>query len=329
MAIREGKWDCSYCGTTNLGRGMNCSACGRRRDPSVQFYLDDDAPEVQDQQSLARARSGADWTCSFCGTDNAATDEICRQCHASKGDSEARATRTIPLDTPTRGGPGGQSPGGDPKPPEPNPARRKPLPMILAAIAVVAVLSIAGILIIGGKEETLAVDELRWERSIDVETQQLNRYERPENEVPAGARILSSRTVQDGTERVQVGSERVKTGTRDLGNGFFEDVYEDRPVYEERPVYVTMVEYEILEWETVRTARAEGDAGRQPFWPEVDLGSGEREGQRREKATLFLSSDEERYEYEIPVEDIGAYPVGSRWLGRIGPLGGVRSLERP
>ncbi len=320
MAIREGKWDCSYCGSTNRGRGMNCSACGRRRDPSVTFYLDDDAQEVEDQAVLKRAKSGADWTCRFCGTDNPAGEPTCRQCHAERGESESRSTRTIPIDSPAGGGPEAGTP---------NTGSKTGWIKVLGAAAVVVILAIIGFLIFGGREELVTVDSLRWERVVEIEAQALNRYERRESEVPAGATILGSRTAQDGTERVQVGSERVRTGSRDLGNGFFEDVYEDRPVYEERPVYVTMVEYEILEWETVRRAESSGDENTAPFWADFTLGPGEREGDRSENATLFLSSEEESYEYRIPVGEISKYPVGSRWNARIGAFGGIRSLEGP
>ncbi|NCN05236.1 MAG: hypothetical protein GW949_06365 [Spirochaetales bacterium] len=38
---------------------------------------------------------GADWTCSFCGTDNRASLDSCRQCGATKGDSQARAQKEL------------------------------------------------------------------------------------------------------------------------------------------------------------------------------------------------------------------------------------------
>jgi hypothetical protein len=44
------------------------------------------------------------------------------------------------------------------------------------------------------------------------------------------------------------GAEQVKAGRRDLGNGFFEDVYRDEPIYRERPVYRTRVSYDVQRW---------------------------------------------------------------------------------
>jgi hypothetical protein len=46
----------------------------------------------------------------------------------------------------------------------------------------------------------------------------------------------------------QVGTRRVKAGHRDLGNGFFEDVYSDEPICRERPVYRTRVAYDVQRW---------------------------------------------------------------------------------
>ncbi len=86
------------------------------------------------------------------------------------------------------------------------------------------------------------------------------------------------------TDRVQTGTESVKVGTRDLGNGYFEDVYEDRPVYDEvsreetyeepvyreDPVYRNRIRYQIEKWETARAAKAAA-ADRSPRWPDPQL----------------------------------------------------------
>ena len=63
MAIREGKWKCTYCGATNRGRDLECTACGAAREKDVSFFLDDDAAEVTDEAVVAHARGGAEWIC--------------------------------------------------------------------------------------------------------------------------------------------------------------------------------------------------------------------------------------------------------------------------
>src|SRR5260370_21649808 len=70
MAIREGKWRCPYCSVVNRGADLTCTGCGATRDKDVQFFLEEAADEVTDEQLLATARAGADWLCQFCQTSN-------------------------------------------------------------------------------------------------------------------------------------------------------------------------------------------------------------------------------------------------------------------
>ena len=72
--------------------------------------------------------------------------------------------------------------------------------------------------------------------------------------------------VPDGYEtktrqvQVKVGEKKVKVGVKDLGNGYFKDIYENRPVYETKtetyretkyrdvPVYMTKYKYKMMKW---------------------------------------------------------------------------------
>jgi hypothetical protein len=116
--------------------------------------------------------------------------------------------------------------------------------------------------------------------------------------VPSGARVVSRSREVHHSEREQTGTERVKVGTRDLGNGFFEDVYEDRPVYSERPVYRERITYEVERWVSERTERAEG-RDRSPRWPAPRLRANEREAGRRERYYVVLQG-EDTYRMDLP-----------------------------
>jgi len=170
------------------------------------------------------------------------------------------------------------------------------------------------------KETTLTVSGHRWQRTIAIDALRTVTEEGWEGELPSGARTLSSRReihhknrVQIGTERrsrtvterVQTGTERVKVGERDLGNGYFEDIYEDRPVYEDRereesyeepifredPVYSTRYRYEVEKWMPAREVKA-GAQDRNPRWPDPGLRSQERQGMRSETyEVLFEDRD--------------------------------------
>lgn len=286
MAVREGKWKCPACGAVNLGRDMKCSGCGAVRGPNVKFFLEDDAAEVTDQGLLSTAEGGADWHCAFCGTDNRAGVAACRQCGAPREGMKSRETGTLPPAAPGAGPAGGTPRGGAPA------ARKSPARIIAAVAAVVVVLAAAAFVLTRGKEATLTLRGGEWSREIRVERQEPARHEAWRDEAPADARILRTWQAQRSTEKVQVGTERVKTGTKDMGNGFFSDVLEDRPVYKENPVYATRVEYEALEWKAIRSASAKGGLADPPAWPDPALAPGEREGARVESAVLSFSSSD-------------------------------------
>lgn len=85
MAIREGRWDCTSCGSTGVfGRHVDCPGCGRPRPAGTRFYLSDDAPVVVDRERLAEARAGADWACARCGGSNRAALAECGGCGAPR-----------------------------------------------------------------------------------------------------------------------------------------------------------------------------------------------------------------------------------------------------
>jgi len=147
-------------------------------------------------------------------------------------------------------------------------------------------------------EETLTVAGFEWERKVAVEAWRTVRERAWEGSVPSQARVVSRRQEVHHTERDQVGTRRVKAGTRDLGNGFFEDVYRDEPVYRERPVHRTRVTYDIQRWLPDRTVRASGQdhAAR---WPDPGLQAGEREVSRSEKLVVVLNG-KRTYRMELP-----------------------------
>ena len=289
MAIREGKWRCPYCAVVNRGAQMACIGCGATRDADVRFFLEDDAAEVTDEALVARARTGADWLCTFCGASNPPPLDHCRNCGAEKGAAPSRAVRDAPpapLFPPAR----------PPTAPAP-PGRLRPwaVALLLVAVAFVAAAAYLGL---RRTEETLTVAGFEWERRIAVEAWRTVREQAWEGRVPSAARIVSRRQEVHHTERDQVGTRRVKAGHRDLGNGFFEDVYSDEPVYRERPVYRTRVAYDVQRWVPDRTVRASGrdQAAR---WPEPALRPGEREASRAEKLVVVLQG-KKTYRMELP-----------------------------
>jgi hypothetical protein len=345
MAIREGAWDCPACGRKgNRGPEKFCGGCGRPRGPEVKFYLPDDSPEVTEAEALKRAQAGPDWICPYCDADNPAINAFCSGCGAPRDGAKAREIVEHRLNE--------------------TPAVPPPLPQPLAAPAALSkgsfwkkgcgfgclgLLAIFALFIFLGrpKATTLAVTGHHWARTIAVEVHKPVTEQAWEGEVPAGARILgSSREVhhvdhiQTGTrtktrtvtEQVQTGTERVKTGTRDLGNGYFEDVYEDRPVYQDRsheesyqepvyrdqPVYRQRIRYEIQKWVKDRDARTEG-SDLNPVWPDPGLGANQRESGRQEiYEVLFKDADGKPARYRAPNEqDWKGFEEGRSYKGKV------------
>jgi hypothetical protein len=344
MAIREGKWKCPYCGTLNRGRDLDCTACGATRDREVKFIYDENAAEVTDEEQLRSARGGPDWVCETCGSSNPSTRGKCAQCGAPRGGSKRRDVLMV-------GAP----------PPSPDartaltaaPGRWKKAAVVVgaAAAAGVVLLALLAFFLTRTHDAQLTVTGVEWQRSVEVEEFRTLTQEAWENEVPGDARVISrrrehhhDRQVQVGTrteqetytERVQVGTRKVKVGTRDLGNGYFEDVYRDEPVYESRertrtvekpvyrsePVYMDKVKYEVDRWVVARTEQA-GGQDNAPVWPQVDESARRRTGKRTEKYVVRLRDPAEgdTYEEEVSADVFARFAPGSTCRGRVNRLG--------
>ena len=103
-----------------------------------------------------------------------------------------------------------------------------------------------------------------------------------------------TKTRQVQKERL-VGYEDYVVGTRDLGNGYFEEITSSRPVYEtyyeneeyqepvykDVPRYQTKYYYEIDRWVYERSVKT-AEMNQEPYWGDVILGDKEREGSRNE-----------------------------------------------
>jgi hypothetical protein len=311
MAIREGKWRCTNCGRVNRGSEMACPGCGATRDEKVQFFLEEEAPEIDEQALLERARSGADWLCEYCSTSNPPKEPRCKQCGAERGGAASRPTREIrpqPLlatpQLPTKGGGCGKW-------------------LVLLLLLATGFCATIGYFAFRKTEERVTVAGFEWERSIEVEAFRAVTEEAWEGEVPSGARPVSRSRAVHHTEKEQVGSEKVKVGTKDLGNGFFEDVYEDRPVYQERDVYREKVRYEIDKWVTDRTETARGE-DQSPRWPSLSLRGREREGRRTERYVVLLQGGK-AYRMELPEARFSQLQAGQSFTAVI--RGGSRVIE--
>lgn len=267
MKLYVGKWDCESCGHEgNLGPHVHCANCGAPRPEDVEFYLPRGAEVVTDEEAIKAAKEGANWVCAFCSNSNRQSYNACVSCGALKVDSEIQLKeRTYNLDeVPT-----GEKKNFQPQaPPPPKFMRKGPLRYIWYAL-----FSIAGYLGLNQITTTIEVpiQKIHWERTILY--QEYKQVEEEDWSIPAGGEMIKSFQALHHTDRkivgyetktrtVQeaVGKEKYVCGKKDLGNGYFKDVYCSRTIYQDRqetyeapiykdiPVYKTKYRYKIYRW---------------------------------------------------------------------------------
>lgn len=356
MAVREGLWDCQYCGTKGiLGRHKACPVCAQSRPHGTRFYLPEDAAVVEDAERLGYAQAGPDWVCEFCGASNPATAVQCTSCLAERGTAPEQTVTTYqPGQAPKQGDMSFDEPPAATLQPKPKPQSIPKLWLVMGGIAAVVLLCVCGIFAAGWgtEQKSVRIQQFEWERTADIEAYQT--VQKEDWELPARGRLISQeeqiRTytrVQSGvrqatcerSERVRVGTEEYVCGERDLGNGFFEDVicmepiYETRyetyaceePIYQDVPVMGTYYTYEIDEWLVVRTAVAEGN-DQNARDPDYKLAENERLGETTASyAVVFVDDERETYRLSFgnnynewrALESNGRYEIEVTRLGAV------------
>lgn len=332
-----GYWDCS-CGHTHIrGDIAECPGCGSPRLANTKFYVDTSVKEyVEDSQK----NSNPNWICSYCNTQNISTDQVCKQCGASRekdshtyfnhddSSSNKRMTQSSVIEQcnminkeqsvfdhntvicKIRGVP-----------------RTARLAIIYTALAGVVIALLAWLFI--PIEHQMTIEGFSWQRSIAVE--ELRTFDESGWSLPTNARLQYTRSELHHNEKVvdhyatktrQVEHKRITgydervVGYRDLGNGQFEEetvrepIYEtyydtetyQEPVYRMEPVYRTKYYYEIDRWTRIRSVNT-GDSGKSPYWGKVALADKERRGTSSESYFINGHIEGEYKQFSINYED--------------------------
>ncbi len=319
MTIRMGYWDCPACGHKRVeGPVSNCTSCGKPRGPGVAFYTDDSAPVVEDPEMVARARAGADWQCKYCRADNRAGVLECASCGAGPDGTVRRAQQYMPN-----------------QPPAPPP--KKSSTGLILGVLVAAVMVLFGgcwFLCIRTTALKVTVQQVTWSKTLQVEELKTERKDAWREDVPAGAREISR--IQKGrTKKVQEGTIKVKVGKKDLGNGMFEDVYEEKPKYVDKQVDDTWVTYEIERWVQGQKLKRETTDGSEPPEPAFTPAGRQRAGERTNEAVLALKgSDGKAYQYSIDLtkeraaaEKVRSFKIGQSYTAMVTAMGTVSELK--
>ena len=98
--IIELTWQCSSCSHVNKGRHTQCQSCGSPKEAHEKDIMPGDTTKVvsvTDAERLREANAGANWVCSYCGSQERNLAGKCRNCAGAKDleshHPEARVTQ--------------------------------------------------------------------------------------------------------------------------------------------------------------------------------------------------------------------------------------------
>lgn len=347
------EWTCPKCGSRNPGPQKTCHGCGGPQPENVQFEKAEHQEIITDQSEIELAKAGPDIHCAFCGARNPAGAVTCSQCGADLAEGVKRQTGQVvgafsskpvkeiscprcsapnpdtALQCAQCGAPLTKSPAGIPST-NLTPVKSKTNPLLLVLGIVFGVLCISAIaffVINSLRTEAIngVVTNANWVSTIAVEALQPVRYQGWREDIPEKASVGSCSQklhhVQD-----QPAPDSVKVcGTPyqvDKGSGFAEVMQDCQ--YE---VYQDYCEYTVMEWQQVNEFRLEGQ-DYSPIWPEIQLSSDQREGQRDQIFTILFSSTEGQYTYTTSDYDLfQQLQINSQWILEINGLGHIVSIE--
>jgi len=327
----------------------------------VQFEQAAQEQIITDEAEIAKAKTGPDIHCYYCGARNPADATTCSQCGGDLTEGAARekgrvmgahrdkpapkiiceacgtenepdAAKCVQCGSPL------QRVEPEPKPVKatPAPASRNKLWMMIAGGGLL-LCCIAMIVFVALSTRTSdisgAVNDVSWTRTIAIEALVPVAGEGWRDEIPAGAIVgLCTEKVRDREQRA-TGQQREVCGTpysEDTGSGYAEVVQDctTEDVYESVPVYADSCEFTVDEWQKVDETSASGN-DLAPQWPSVGtLTRDQREGERMEEYRVTFSTEDGRYTYLTGnADEFSQYQIGSHWILKVNTFGAVTDTE--
>lgn len=343
-------WVCPNCQNKNPGNFRFCRGCGAPQPPDVQFQADDQDVLLTDAKEIEQAKQGADIHCGYCGARNPAGAKDCVSCGADLATGTPRASGAV----------GAFRPGAAAEVPCPNCGTLNPAnatnckscgaplalrPAVAAPAAVRAfpkwlIFAIGGCLLLTiflivmltrTTASTGTVAQANWERQIEILALQPVERQDWKLEIPRDAKLgTCEERLYTTSDQPEANSKKV-CGTPykiDRGNGYSEVVQDCQ--YE---IYRDYCSYTVMDWGLVNTAvERGGDTGKgpasAPFWPQVSLAQGQREGDRQEiyRITFMTGNGERVFTTRDPSLYDAARP-GTRWKLTVNSFGEIVKIE--
>ena len=335
-------WECPSCGTQNPGPIKSCTSCGAPQPEDVKFLRVDEEKFnfIKDEALIRMAKAGPDIHCPWCGTRNPSTAELCSKCggELSQGGKLRQAGEKVQTVSEAAAEAQAPQPPQSPQPPQPPQAAptsgfKPPKPVnkktIIIAVAVIAVLCLAGILLINwlNKTDTIqaTVSDVYWERSIQIEEYQPVTKSDWCDELPSVVEVLSVSEQYRYTSENPVANSTEVCGEEyvvDTGTGVGEVVQDC--VYE---VYDDYCEYTAWEWVAIAPLTVSGH-DLAPHWPSLTPNDDQRESGATEDYVITFSDGGEEYTYTTNDLDLflQAEP-GSTWELTVNQFNQVRELN--
>jgi ribosomal protein L40E len=347
----ELEWTCPSCNARNPGSATKCNQCGAPMPADTKFELGAEEQLVTDKDKVAAAQAAPDIYCAYCGTRNASTAKVCRQCGAALGEGKAREAGGIvgtfsgkpapPLICPSCGAENKATALkcvkcgavlGKPAAAAPEaaagPARRGRgwvLPLILVGIALLVGLFL---LIRTGTRTTATIGQIAdygWRRSIAVEVLAPVEREAWRDQLPAGVDPLSCQKRVSQVVDQPVAGAREVCGTpyiKDTGTGYGKKVQDCR--YE---VLEDYCRYRATAWVAAAPIVLEG-SDLNPRWPSARLDSNQRAGGQSEEYYVVFRANDREYRYTPrTVDEYLRLAGGGPWKLTINGFGQIASIE--
>ena len=348
------EWTCPRCATKNPGPQKFCNGCGAPQPEGVQFDQPAQEELIKDAAEIAQAKAGPDVHCPYCNARNPGTAKFCGACGGDLAGAKAReagrvvgAHRAGPAEAITCPSCGTANPataqtcvncGANLVPskveaPAMPPAAKAAGPRIggLGVIIVVGVLlcvaAIVAVFLLTRPSQALTgeVQSVQWTRAIAVQALGYVEHEGWFDEIPQGAEVEECRMEYRQTQSEPAPNATEVCGTPytvDTGGGFGEVVQDC--AYE---VYDEWCSFVQQEWTAVDTVTASG-TDLSPYWPEVSLATGQRQGEGQEGYEVVLQTSQGSYDYTpSAAAEFSQFQIGSQWLLNVNAFGTLVSVE--
>ncbi len=342
------EWTCPNCGAKNPGPQKLCAGCGAPQPEDVKFEQPAREELVTDEAEIARAKAGPDVHCAYCGARNPAGAEICTQCGADLTEAAARASgqvlgahRTGPVEQvpcPSCGAPnpatalkcsqcGASMARPKPAPSKPATTKKKGCGLVAGIVGGAVVLLVALFFILSARTQDVVgtVQSVSWTRSIAIEELGPVTHEDWRDEIPSDAVVGTCTQKVHHTQSEPAPNAEKVCGTPytvDKGSGYGEVVQDC-----EYQVYADWCKYTVEEWQAVDEATLSGD-DLNPRWPNLQLNTDQREGERKEHYEIIFDTDGKRYTYKTgDAAEFAQCQIGSRWILKVNTFNAVTSIE--